>query len=101
VRLAATPIVMMIDNVIPPGSGMNKNVGGYDRIGRFVIGAVLVLAGVAGYVGLFRVAVGPVPQALASLILVLIGVILLVTGYTQKCPINSGLGLNTYDPRSR
>lgn len=100
VRLAATSIVMMVDNVIPPGS-MKKNVGGYDRIGRFVIGAVLVLAGVTGYVGLFRVAVGPVPQALAALILVLIGVVLLVTGYTQKCPINSGLGLNTYDPSSR
>jgi len=80
---------------------MHKNVGGYDRIGRFVIGAALLVAGVVGYAGLLRVAVGPVPQALTALLLVLIGVILLVTGYTQKCPINSLLGVDTCPARSR
>ncbi|MFW5938660.1 MAG: YgaP family membrane protein [Halanaeroarchaeum sp.] len=80
---------------------MNKNVGGYDRIGRFVIGAILLVVGIAGYVGMVRVAVGPVPQALMSLVLVLIGAILLVTGFTQRCPINSVLGLNTLNPRNR
>jgi hypothetical protein len=80
---------------------MNKNVGGYDRIGRFVIGAVLLVGGIVGYAGVLRVAVGPIPQALMALILVLIGAILLVTGYTQKCPINSILGMNTCSPRSR
>ena len=79
---------------------MEKNVGGYDRIGRFVVGTVLVLAGIAGYAGMLRVAVGPAPQALMALLLLLIGAILLVTGYTQKCPINQTLGINTYRPRS-
>ncbi|AZH27012.1 YgaP family membrane protein [Haloplanus aerogenes] len=80
---------------------MEKNVGGYDRIGRLVIGALLLVGGIVGYAGLMRVAVGPVPQALMALILVLIGVILLVTGYTRKCVLNSVLGMNTYRPRSR
>jgi hypothetical protein len=80
---------------------MNENVGGYDRIGRLVIGAVLLVAGVAGYAGLLRVAVGPVPQALLALVLVLLGTVLLVTGYTRKCPINRVLGLNTYRPGDR
>lgn len=78
---------------------MDKNVGGYDRLGRFLIGAVLVLVGVAGYAGLLRVAIGPMPQALMALILVLVGAILLVTGYTRKCPINSVIGMNTYESR--
>ena len=80
---------------------MNENVGGYDRIGRLVIGAVLLVAGVAGYAGLLRVAVGPVPQALLALVLVLLGTVLLVTGYTRKCMINRVVGLNTYRPRDR
>jgi hypothetical protein len=80
---------------------MDRNVGGYDRIGRFVVGAVLLIVGIVGYSGLVRVAVGPLPQALMALILVLIGVVLLVTGYTQKCIINRVLGMDTYNPRSR
>lgn len=84
------------DEVVSGGSIMEKNVGGYDRIGRFVIGAILVLAGIVGYAGVIRVAVGPLPQALTSVVLVLIGAILLVTGYLQKCPINTLIGMNTY-----
>jgi len=80
---------------------MNKNVGGYDRIGRFVLGALLVVVGIAGYAGVVWVAVGPLPQALTSVVLVVIGVILLVTGGVQKCPINSVLGVNTCESRSR
>lgn len=80
---------------------MNQNVGGYDRLGRFVIGAVLLVGGIVGYAGMVRVAVGPLPQALTALILVLLGVVLLVTGYTQKCPINGIVGVNTCNSRSR
>lgn len=80
---------------------MDKNVGGYDRLGRFVIGAILVVAGIAGYAGVVRVAVGPVPQALMALLLVLLGIILIVSGYTQKCPINRVLRVNTDKPGSR
>lgn len=76
---------------------MDKNVGGYDRLARFVVGALLVLAGVAGYAGLFRVAVGPLPQALTSLVLVVVGAVLLVTGLTRKCVLNSVVGMNTFE----
>lgn len=74
---------------------MERNVGGYDRIGRYVVGAILVIAAVAGYAGMLRLAVGPVPQTLAAVILLVVGAILLVTGYTQKCPINRALGIST------
>ena len=74
---------------------MERNVGGYDRIGRLVIGALLVLAGIAGYAGLLTVAVGPVPQALAALVLLVVGAVLLVTGYVQQCPIWAASGVNT------
>lgn len=80
---------------------MDKNVGGYDRVGRLVIGAVLLVAGIVGYAGMVQLAVGPVPRAVMALILVLIGTILLVTGYTQKCLLNGVLGINTYTPRGR
>lgn len=75
---------------------MKKNVGGMDRIARLVIGPVLVLAGIAGYAGFLALAVGPLPQALASVLVFLVGAILLVTGLVQKCPINQLIGLNTY-----
>lgn len=87
--------------VYPGGSLMKPNVGGYDRIGRFVIGTVLVLAGIAGYAGLFSVAVGPVPQALAAVLLVVVGAILLITGATRQCVINRVLGIDTYRRGSR
>jgi len=74
---------------------MERNVGGYDRIARLGIGAVLVLVGIAGYVGFVRVAYGPLPQALTSVALAVIGVILLVTGVTQVCFLNRLIGRNT------
>lgn len=75
---------------------MKKNVGGYDRIARLIIGPLLILVGIAGYAGWALVAFGPVPQALASVILFVVGVILVVTGALQKCPLNSVLGVDTY-----
>lgn len=76
---------------------MDKNVGGYDRLARFVIGAVLVLAGGAGYAGALPVAVGPLPQALTSVALVVVGAVLLATGLTRKCVLNSLVGMDTYE----
>lgn len=76
---------------------MKKNVGGTDRIARLIIGSVLVLAGISGYIGLLTLAVGPLPQALTSVVVFLVGAILLVTGTVQKCPINGLIGFNTYD----
>jgi hypothetical protein len=85
---------------------MKKNVGGYDRIARLVIGPVLLLAGIAGYVGWLVLAFGPVPQALASILVFLVGAILAVTGVFQKCPLKRVLGFDTYrastdEPESR
>lgn len=74
---------------------MQKNVGGADRIARLVIGPVLLVAGIAGYVGLFALAVGPLPQALTSVVVVLAGAILLGTGLLRTCPLNKLLGVNT------
>lgn len=71
------------------------NVGGWDRIARLGIGPVLILAGIAGYAGVLALAVGPLPQALTSVVVFLVGIILLVTGLLQKCPLNSVLGMNT------
>lgn len=74
---------------------MNRNVGGYDRIGRLAIGAILLVAGIAGYAGFLALAVGPLPQALTAILVAVVGIILLVTGAVQFCPINRVLGLDT------
>lgn len=68
---------------------MDKNVGGIDRSGRIVIGIVVAIAGIAAVTGYW--AVGAVAGAVA----LLVGVILLVTGTTQKCPINEAAGIDT------
>ena len=74
---------------------MEKNVGGYDRTARFVVGPLLILVGAAALAGLFTVAAGTLGLAVAA-VLVLVGAILTYTGYTQRCPLNSMLGMNTY-----
>ncbi len=70
---------------------MNKNVGGIDRIGRIVIGLLVLVAGGAILAEVWELGV------VAGAVAVLIGVILLVTGTTQKCPINEAAGINTND----
>ena len=74
---------------------MQRNVGGYDRIGRLLIGAVLVIAAVAGAAGAISLAVGPLSQTLGALVLLVLGAILLVTGYLQQCPLWAAGGINT------
>jgi len=68
---------------------MQKNVGGIDRTGRIVIGAIAVLAGIAALMGYWADGIVTAVIALA------IGAILLVTGTTQKCPINDAAGVDT------
>lgn len=68
---------------------MDKNVGGIDRTGRIVIGLVVAIAGVAALAGYW--AIGAVVGAVA----LLVGAILLVTGTTQKCPLNEAAGIDT------
>lgn len=74
---------------------MEKNVGGYDRIARFVVGPVLLVVGLAAFAGLLTLAAGTLGLVLAGAA-VLVGAVLLVTAATQKCPLNSVVGMNTY-----
>lgn len=74
---------------------MEKNVGGYDRLARFIVGPILVIVGLAAVGGLITLAAGTLGLVLAG-VLFLIGAILTVTAFTQKCPLNNLLGLNTY-----
>jgi hypothetical protein len=68
---------------------MDKNVGGIDRTGRIVVGIVIAIAGLAALTGYWTA--GAVIGGLA----LVIGAILLVTGTTQKCPINEAAGIDT------
>lgn len=74
---------------------MELNVGSTDRIVRIGVGFVLLVIGILGYVGTIPVAVGPLPQALTSLVLLVLGAILLVTGLMRTCPLYQALGLST------
>lgn len=74
---------------------MDKNVGVFDRRARIVIGAVLLVVAVLGYVGMIRLAFGPLPQALTAVVLLLVGIILLGTGLTQRCLIYRVVGMTT------
>lgn len=73
---------------------MDTNVGDNDSYVRLGLGALLVLLGVVGYVGIVPVAF-IASQALTSLVLVIVGLVLLVTGYTRKCALYQALGLDT------
>jgi hypothetical protein len=79
---------------------MEKNVGGYDRIARLLVGPLLVLVGAAALGGLFSVAGGTLGLAIA-VVAILVGAVFVVTGITQKCPLNNALGLNTYRERMK
>jgi hypothetical protein len=71
--------------------GMDKNVGGIDRVTRLGVGGLLVFAAAAalgGFLGLSAVIAG---VALA------VGLILLVTGGVQICPLNEIAGIDTYE----
>ncbi|MGM0591904.1 MAG: YgaP family membrane protein [Halobacteriota archaeon] len=78
---------------------MNKNVGGYDRLVRFVIGPILIVVGAAALAGLFTLAAGTLGLVFAAALL-LVGAVLTVTAITQKCPLNSVLGFDTYKSES-
>lgn len=68
---------------------MKRNVGGLDRTARIAIGTLGVLAGIIAFAG--YLALGTVVAGVA----LVVGVILLVTGTTQKCPINEAVGIDT------
>lgn len=68
---------------------METNVGGMDRTARLIIGVLGVLAGGAILLGYleFGTTIGAV--------VVIIGLALLISGVTRKCPLNGVLGINT------
>ncbi|WP_136592481.1 YgaP family membrane protein [Salinigranum halophilum] len=68
---------------------MNKNVGGIDRKARLVVGPLLLLVGIAAFLG--AVPLG----TLGSAVSVVVGAVLTVTGATQRCPLHVLLGVNT------
>jgi hypothetical protein len=68
---------------------MQKNVGGIDRTGRIIIGAIAAIAGIAALAGYWDVG------AVIGVVALVVGGILLVTGSTQKCPINETAGIDT------
>lgn len=73
---------------------MEKNVGGYDRLARLVVGPVLLVVGLVGVLGS-----GPVTSPVGAGLLVFVGLVLFATGATQRCPVHSIVGLNTNPDR--
>ncbi|WP_257299039.1 DUF2892 domain-containing protein [Haloarchaeobius sp. FL176] len=74
---------------------MELNVGSTDRIVRLVLGAVMLVAAVVVGAGILSVGSGTVATVGAPLVLGVVGLVLLVTGYTQTCPAYSLLGIRT------
>lgn len=69
---------------------MKHNVGGIDRIGRIVIGIVLLIVGL----------VAPVEMTWRIVALV-IAAIALVTAAVRFCPANAILGINTCESEEK
>lgn len=63
---------------------MKRNVGGIDRIGRIVIGIVLLVVGLAAPI-----------SATWQIVALVVAAIALVTAVVQFCPINFAFGINT------
>lgn len=70
---------------------MDKNVGGLDRTVRLVVGALLVLLAASSFDGFLNLGI------VAGLVALVVGLVLLVTGATHKCPINGAAGVDTYE----
>lgn len=78
---------------------MEKNVGGYDRIARLVVGPVLILLGLASYLGVVLPPADTPAYALVGLVL-LVGVVFVVTGATRVCFLNRILAVNTFEGKA-
>ena len=75
-------------------TGMEQNVGGFDRTLRIGLGAVLLVVGILSFAGVFAKGGGTGMLVLRSLVVV-VGAVFAVTGLVQTCPINSALGIDT------
>lgn len=67
---------------------MKQNVGSLDRIIRFVLGVVLVLAGL--------LALGGLSGNIWGIVAAVAGLVLIVTAAISWCPIWMALGINTH-----
>ena len=68
---------------------MDRNVGGIDRTARLVTGVLLVIGALAVFAGYL------VWGAAIGVLALVVGAVLVVTGTTQKCPINEAAGIDT------
>jgi uncharacterized membrane protein HdeD (DUF308 family) len=68
---------------------MERNVGGLDRTVRLVVGPLALLAGLGVFADLL-----PANPLVGGALLV-VGVVLTVTGVTQRCLLNRLLGIDT------
>lgn len=73
---------------------IEKNVGGYDRTARAVLGPVLIVVAVVGLAGFLVPSLTTMWIAVFVVALV-VGAILAFTAYTQQCIFNQTLGINT------
>lgn len=69
---------------------MQQNVGGLDRTARLMVGPALLVAALAAFTG--YLAVGTVVGAVS----LVAGILMVVTGTTQKCPAHKVTGIDTY-----
>ena len=78
---------------------MVRNVGGYDRIARLVLGSALLVVGVVGVATVDASAgvstAGPILLVGVTGVLLVVGSALVVTGALQQCPVNERLGIDT------
>jgi hypothetical protein len=74
---------------------MELNVGSTDRLVRLDLGAVLLVVAIVVGLGVGGVGSGTLATVGVPLVLAVVGLVLLVTGYTQTCPAYSLLGIRT------
>ncbi|MFB6075153.1 MAG: DUF2892 domain-containing protein [Haloarculaceae archaeon] len=75
---------------------MERNVGGYDRIARLVLGPLALLVAVGILSGVLDVGLDGTAGLVVTAVLLIAGAILVVTGAIRTCPANRLLGVNTY-----
>lgn len=75
---------------------IEKNVGGYERIARAIVGPVLVIVALAGLAGVVSLGSGTA-VTVGLVVALVVGAVLVVTAYTQECIVNQTLGINSYE----
>jgi len=63
---------------------MKRNMGGVDRTLRFIIGVVLIIAGIFA-----------VKSTAWTIVMIIIGLVMLLTSITGICPGYNPMGINT------